>query len=530
MNAIQTPSELSWFRHDLPASLVVFLVALPLCMGIAIASGMPPASGLISGILGGLLVGTLSGSPLQVSGPAAGLVVIVFEVVEGFGVDGLALVIMGAGAVQAIAGRMGLGQWFRAMAPAVVYAMLAGIGVLIFSSQFHVMIDELPRANGIENILALPGALFKALKVRHDNPNHLAAMLGLATVISIVVWGRFAPGKLKMVPGPLVGVGAAVFLAHVLEIPVRYVDISDDLLRDLTLPRPHEALRDLSWPLVGAVIAMAFVASAETLLCAGAVDRMQTRVETDYDKELFAQGIGNVACGVVGALPMTGVIVRSSANVRAGARTRGSAILHGIWLLLLIALAPQALRMIPTASLAAILVYTGYKLVDPEHVADLKSYGRGAVMVYVVTLVTIVAVDLLTGVLVGFALASGRLLLALTRMQVGVTWNPEQDHVDVRVEGAATFIGLPKLVRVLGEIPANVSASINVDRVGYVDHACLQAMADWQQRRQDLGTKATIDWDEVHARSERAQWPVGAGGSTSADRHRSVAEAYPPTK
>jgi len=233
---------------------------------------------------------------------------------------------------------------------------------------------------------------------------------------------------------------------------------------------------------VVAGISLALIASAETLLCAAAVDRMQHEVRTDYNRELFAQGIGNTLCGLLGGLPMTGVIVRSSANVEAGAKTRLSAILHGLWLFLLVAFAPFLLRLVPTASLAGVLVYTGFKLVSPSHLRELRTFGWGAVGIYIVTLAGVVGKDLLTGVVIGLMLSVLRLLRKLGSFEIDVKQQPGSPRLDVTFRGALTFVGLPKLASTLESLPAAQEIHLHVDQLRYIDHACLVAIGDFERQ------------------------------------------------
>lgn len=363
------------FAQDALASIVVFLVALPLCMGIAIASGAPPAAGLLTGIIGGIIVGAASGCPLQVSGPAAGLAVIVYELIQKYGIEMLGPIVVVAGLIQLGAGLLRAGQLFRAIAPSVIYGMLAGIGVLIFSAQFHVMVDDKPKQNGLINLISIPQAIYKGIFPMEGTSHHLAAMLGVGTVLILLFWAKIKHKKLKAVPGALVAVLLATAAAQIFSLPVRYVNLPANLLEAVRLPGMEHIMRMGDWSLLIAAIAMAFVASAETLLSAAAVDQLQDGPRTNYDRELMGQGLGNILCGAVGGLPMTGVIVRSATNVAAGARTRMSAILHGVWLLLLVMAAPGVLRMVPVASLAAVLVYTGYKLISPENIRRLMGYA-----------------------------------------------------------------------------------------------------------------------------------------------------------
>src|SRR5215475_2355336 len=364
------------FVRDLSASLVVFLVALPLCMGIALASGMPPASGLVTGIIGGLVVGCIAGQPLQVSGPAAGLAVIVFELVREHGISALGPILMIAGAVQLVAGLLKTGRWFRAISPEVIHGMLAGIGVLIVIQQFHVVLDRSPQHSGPANIMAMWGAVFGGLFPLNGSKEESAALVGLVTMGVMFLWQKFRPERLKLLPGALLGIATATTMAQLLHLGVNRVKVPENLGQMISLPHLSSIDGIPLSTLVGTALALAFIASAETLLSAAAVDQMQTRSKTNYDRELTAQGVGNLLCGFLGALPMTGVIVRSSANVQAGAETRRSAILHGAWMLVSVVAFASVLRMIPTASLAAVLIFVGVKLVKPAEIKKLARFGR----------------------------------------------------------------------------------------------------------------------------------------------------------
>ncbi|MDF1666253.1 MAG: SulP family inorganic anion transporter, partial [Planctomycetota bacterium] len=228
------------YGRDFLASFVVFLVALPLCMGIAIASGVPVGAGLITGIIGGIIVGSIAGSPLQVSGPAAGLTVIIVGIVQDpeLGLPMLGLVVLGGGLLQITAGALRLGQWFRAISPTVIAGMLAGIGVIIFSSQFHVMVDDTPRAGPLQNLISIPNAIYKGVTPTEETYHHHAAWIGLLTIVSLVGWNAFRPKKLKVVPGPLVGVlvGAGVSQIFGYE-QILYVELPASLVDAITWPQ-----------------------------------------------------------------------------------------------------------------------------------------------------------------------------------------------------------------------------------------------------------------------------------------------------
>ena len=626
-------------RQDFLASIVVFLVALPLCMGIAIASGVPVAAGLITGIVGGLIVGWIAGAELQVSGPAAGLTVIVYELVQKHGLEVLGVAVLIGGALQLIAGVLRYGRWFRAVSPAVIHGMLAGIGVLILSSQFHVMVDDAPKGNGIENLLSIPEAIGKGLpwpelgtieerssrrdllqqfgslherqvqlresaaeripatfqdaghghEARHpESPlpdaspleplavkqrelvdrldalvaksetlgvsrtvrdpvalkeatrqtsermrtalndlrqgntervrasqadaqhgledvldelkNHdWAAKVGLLTILALLFWNALVPARLKLVPAPLVAVVIATVATAVLQLPVLYVAVPDNLWSEVHFP---SATILASVPLsvtFQAGLVLAVVASAETLLCATAVDQMQFGSRTNYDKELAAQGIGNMVCGFLGALPMTGVIVRSAANVEAGAKTRLSTILHGVWLLIFVSLLAFVLRMIPTAALAAMLVYTGYKLISVKAIRELNKYGWGEVAIYVVTLSTIVCADLLTGVLTGVALSAVKLLHRFSHLNVRLDVDQERKTAVLNLEGAATFVRLPVLASELERVPHDVELHVAFEHLNHIDHACLDLLMNWAKQHEGAGGTLVIDWESLHA-------------------------------
>ena len=515
----------SHVKQDFLSSIVVFLVALPLCMGVAIASGVDPARGLITGIVGGLVVGFLAGAPLQVSGPAAGLFVIVFQLVDGQrlayiaeqgGLENLdaaackamegqavehAMLAMGmsvliCGGLQLVAGLLKLGQWFRAVSPAVIHGMLAGIGVLIFVSQFHVMLDSSPGGKGLDNLLNIPASI---MKCEPGNSHFHAAMIGILTITSLF-WQKFVPAKINVIPAPLVAVVVASIFTLATGYVVLKIQVPANLLDQVSWPSPVSwqflQTRDI-W-ISGAILAA--VASAETLLCATALDKMHSGSRANYDRELAAQGIGNIVCGCLGALPMTGVIVRSSANVLAGGKTRLSAILHGAWILLFVVALPQVLSFIPKSCLGAILVYTGFKLVNIKAMKELWKYGWSELAIYLVTLTVIVVEDLLTGVIVGIVLAALKLLFTFSQLQTFTQTTAGTSKVTLDIQGAATFLRLPKLAADLERIPAGAELHVRFEHLDYIDHACLDLLLNWAKQHEALGGKLVIDWESLHAK------------------------------
>lgn len=483
----------SILSRDFTASIVVFLVAMPLCMGIAVASGVPPERGLITGIIGGIVVGALAGSPLQVSGPAAGLAVIVFEIVQKNGLSALGPILVLAGMIQLAAGALRLGQWFRAISPAVVHGMLAGIGVLIVAGQVHVLFGAAPKAHGLENLMAIPGAV-ASISLSALGGAEAALIVGLVTIGAILVWEKLRPARLRLVPGALLGVLAGTLVAAGFNLDVQRIAAPESIMAAIAVPGLADFARLSDPMLVLTALAVAFIASAETLLSAAAVDRMHDGPRTKYNKELFAQGVGNMLCGAVGALPMTGVIVRSSANVQAGAATRMSAIMHGVWILALVALLPWLLRQIPSAALAGVLVVTGWRLVSLEHVRQLFArYGLLPAMIWGATFVMVVATDLLTGVLVGMALTLVELAPNLKRMQLKVAGREigEQER-EVALEGAATFVQLPKITKALDAVPDGGVVRLNTRALSCLDHTCAEVLGEWVKSKARTGTRVEV--------------------------------------
>ena len=479
--------------RDLLASVVVFLVALPLCMGISIASGMPPTAGIITGIIGGLIVGVIAGSPLQVSGPAAGLSVLVLQFVQANGVEMLGVVVLFAGLFQLAAGLLKLGQWFRAVSPAVIHGMLAGIGVLILVAQFHVMFDGKPIGTGIQNLIGMPGTLIEAIQAGDHRIK--AGLIGVLTILVIAGWS-YAPKSWRVMPAPLAGVIAAVVAAFVLGLSdIAYVNVPDNIWSTVVFPTPDNLLRIVEAPIFVGAISIAFIASAETLLCATAVDQMHKGPRTKYDQELAAQGVGNTLCGLLGVLPMTGVIVRSSANVDAGAVTRNSAIFHGVWLLLFASAIPFTLNYIPISALAAVLVYTGYKLAYPKIVPTLRKFGRSEVAIYFITIATIVATNLLAGVVVGLVLSLMKLLYVFSHLEITKAEQPGTDRVDLDLKGAATLIRLPMLAAELEHLKPDSKVHVHIDKLDYIDHACIDLLTNWDRQHRATGGSLDIEWE-----------------------------------
>ena len=501
---------------DALASIVVFLVALPLCMGIAIASGAPPAAGLITGIVGGLVVGGIQGSALQVSGPAAGLAVIVFELIQRYGLNGLSVLIVAAGGLQMIAGLARGGRWFRAVPPSVINGMLGGIGVLIFASQVHVMVDDKPRSSGLLNLISIPEAVWKGIRPQENLPHEEAAIIGVLTIVVLVLWNK-APKKLKIVPAPLVGVIVGTLVANVLAFPIAHVNLPYSLISVIKLPGLADFQLLLTPAAWGSVAMLAIVASAETLLSAAAVDRMHSGKRTNFNRELFGQGVGNSLAGLLGGLPMTGVIVRSTANVQAGAKTRLSTIMHGAWLLLLVAFLPQVLRLVPVSSLAAVLVFTGYKLVNPAVVKQLRKYGKSEVVIYLVTVAAIVSTDLLKGVLIGLGLAVAKMLWVMSKLEITIEDDAANKRTQLHLKGSATFLRLPDIAEALESVPSDRELHVRLEQLEHLDHATLELLKTWEEQCKSKGGDLIIDWSVIDQTYHLGRRPRTASDFATAD-------------
>lgn len=479
------------FSHDVTASLVVFLVAMPLCLGIALASGVPVGMGLISGVIGGIVVGTLAGSPLQVTGPAAGLAVVVFGFVQEFGLALLGPVLVLAGLIQIAAGFLRIGTWFRLISPAVVHGMLTGIGILIILGQIHVLMGSAPAADAIENA----GAVHLSLRRVLGNDLTTEAMAlgtGLASLAAMLGWERWRPARLAMLPGALVAVVTGTLIALIADLPIPQVELPSSIMAAITLPSPADFTGLVQPGALIAAVVIAVIASAETLLSAAAVDKMHDGAPTRLNKELWAQGVGNGLCGLLGGLPVTGVIVRSSANVQAGARTRASAIMHGIWILALVALAPQMLALVPLTSLAAILLVTGWRLINLQHVRDLFGHhGAFPAGIWAATVIVILLQDLLIGVAVGLGLSLIE-IMPVIRRRFTATPRERAETIDIHLNGAATCTRVPKLLDMLESLPAGRPVRLNAQRLRYMDHTSAETISDWVRRETRAGRPVEI--------------------------------------
>jgi carbonic anhydrase len=463
-------------RHDLPASLVVFLVAVPMSLGIAFASGAPLVAGLIAAIVGGVVAGLLGGSPLTVSGPTAGQTVIIAEAIQRFGWPATCAITVLAGVVQVVLGCSRVARGALAISPAIVHGLLAGIGITIVLAQLHVVFGGDMQVVPLDNLVELPGQVLDA-----SGP---ATLVGLLTVGLLVVWPRL-PAAARVVPGPLAAVVGVTILSVVTGMTLDRVAVPDNALRLDLVP----ALPDGEWAAFTLTVVMiAAMASVESLLSSVAADRLHNGPRANLNRELVGQGAANIVSGGLGGLPVTGVIIRSSTNIAAGARTRASAVLHGLWILLFVVLLAGVLRSIPLAALAGLLVYVGAKLVDLNHIRAVRQHGD--LLVYLATLGGVVFLDLMSGLLLGLGVAA---VLTLRRLLwSGIRAEPDGDGWRIVVEGALAAVSIPCLSAVLATIPPGTTVTLELV-VDYLDHAAFDTLSAWQQAHERTGGTVVVE-------------------------------------
>ncbi|WP_322046373.1 SulP family inorganic anion transporter [Paraburkholderia sp. J67] len=511
-------------RSDLFAGIVVFLVALPLCLGIATASGVEPFAGLLSGIVGGLVVALLSGSHLSVSGPAAGLVVIVVSAIGTLGsFSAFLCAVLIAGALQVVLGLLRAGQLASFVPVPVIKGMLASIGLLL-------IVKQVPLGLG----LSAPGATHP-----HDTAATLATPFGpvllpalVLAVVSVALLFAWETPRAKRyalvraVPGPLavvaLGIGTTVLLdafAPALALPVEQrvaldsLASFDSLAGAFALPDFTQFVDADVWRVA---LTLAIVASLETLLSLEAVEQMDPqRRRASPDRELKAQGVGNMVAGALGGLPITAVIVRSSANLNAGARTRLSAFVHGVLLLVSVFALTTVLNLIPLACLAAILIQTGYKLAKPQLFMAMMREGAERLIPFVATIVGVLATDLLIGI--GIGIAVSMLLAMRANLDDTFALAEHDDHYLLSFRKDASFLAKPMLMRCLARIPDRATVLIDAERADFVDRdirETLERFVDDAPRRHI--TVERVHWPRLDAPTKRRLPWARTAGTTQA--------------
>ncbi|GAA2661412.1 MULTISPECIES: SulP family inorganic anion transporter [Actinosynnema] len=466
------PGLLTALRHDVPASLVVFLVAIPLSLGFAAASGAPLMAGLVSAAVGGIVAGALGGAPMQVSGPAAGMVLITTSLIAEYGWAATAMITVGAGLFQLACGLTGVARVALSLSPAVVHGLLAGIGVTIALSQLVVVLGGEAGATAEENVLMVFA------------PVDLESLAVGAVAVAVMLLWPLVP-RASFAPAPLVAVAAATGVGAGLD--VARVELPG--IEGLVAPvMPSGSITGIAF----AVVTVAVVASVETLLSAVAVDKLHDGPRADLDRELVAQGVANTVAGAVGGLPVSGGIARGSTNVAAGAVTRMSAVLHGVWIGVFALALGSVLELVPLAALSGVLLVVGLRLVSPERMRVLWRHGEFTA--YAVTVVGVVALGLVQGVLLGVAAAVLRSVYRLAHCSVRVD-EAGGEGCRVVIRGSLVFLGAGRMVRELRAVPLrrHVVLELHID---FLDHGAFEAIEDWRAGYERLG--GSVEVLEVH--------------------------------
>jgi len=485
---------LSFFKHDLKASITVFFVALPLCLGISLASGAPVYSGLLAGIIGGLIISLISCSELSVSGPAAGLTAISIAAIHELGsIEIFFLAVSIAGLLQILLGIFRLGGFTHFIPSAVIKGMLAAIGIILSSKQIPLLVGyNQPDfwTNQLFNILTFHHA-FEHITNLYQNTSAGAIVIAILSLTLGIVWTKSLSKKFPFLPGSFIIVVCGILLALFFKYffpalqlkPTQFVSIPQNVFSQITFPDFHSAFSNSDIWKDAAVIC--FVATLESLLSIEAIDKLDpyNRI-TPQNRELIAQGTGNFLSGLLGGIPITAVIVRSSANAEAGAKTKLSAFTHGVWLLLIILFALPLVHLIPYCVLAVILVRTGYNLAKPKMIYAVYKQGREQFLPFLVTIVSILFTDLLIGVLIGIVFSI--YFLVKHTYRAGYTLKEKNEghlkHYTMELALNVSFLNKKRIMDVLDKIPEySIIEIIGSDSV-YIDNDILEIFHDFKSK------------------------------------------------
>lgn len=485
-------------KYDLPSGIVVFLIAVPLCLGIALASGAPLFSGMISGIIGGIVIGTMSSSHTSVSGPAAGLAAVVLVAIQTLGsYEAFLLAIVLAGIFQIALGFARAGSIADYFPSSVIKGMLTAIGVII-------ILKQIPHALGYDHTSEGDEAFFEpdgsntfssiwAAITQYIHPG--ATLVALFAIGIILMWDKpFIKKRLPSIPGALVAVLFSVLAnellktmgdpwairaEHLVNIPV--ANSMQDFLGQFTTP---DFTQWMNPAIYTTALTICIVASVETLLSIEAVDRIDPQMRiTNTNRELKAQGIGNLICGLIGGLPITSVIVRSSANINANSKTKVSTIFHGTLILVCVAFIPKVLNMIPLAALAAILILTGYKLAKPKMFKAMYANGKYQWWPFIITVAAVVFTDLLTGV--GIGLAASVVSILLGNMKNAYKFKKENYHdgdiIHIHLSQEVSFLNKAGIKHTLDMLPENSKVLIDAEGTAYIDFDVLEIIREFTE-------------------------------------------------
>lgn len=489
--------RIMWLRHDLAAGLSVFLVALPLCLGIALASGAPLYAGLLSGIIGGLIVAPISGSPLAVSGPAAGLTTLVAASIVSMGDYRIFLLtIIVAGLFQLLIGLLKLGVIANFFPSSVIKGMLAAIGIILISKQVPLMLGyNQPDfwTSGFTELFSSKNIMGNFNQFS-QNVTKSSIIVSLASLAAMLIVQKKIIKAFDKIPAPLFAVAVGIMLNYTLE----YVNPSLALNSTQLVQIPSNIFSEITFPNFGALFStsqiwkdgliIGLLATLETLLCIEAIDKLdrQNRI-SPVNRELIAQGVGNMTCGLLGAIPLTAVVVRGAANVDAGARTKMAAITHGAFLLLAVLLIPFVLNSIPYASLAAILLVTGYNLTKPKLYINLWQLGSKQFLPFIITILVILATDLLIGVGIGLLISIYFIIQNNFKAEYKIT-STTQDGLSgklIKLNTNVTFLNKVKLKKALDEIPEYDVLTIDGSGCNFIDYDILEIISAFETKAKE---------------------------------------------
>lgn len=484
------------FSKDFFASFIVFLIAMPLCLGVAIASGVDPIKGVFTGIIGGVIVGALSGSPLQISGPSPGLAVMVLYVVSTYGPDALIPLGLVIGLFQISTALLKVAHFFQATPPSLLKAMLSGIGALIVMGQCYIIFNLPMSSNGLINLGGLPNLFIDLASGAMTDVQVYSALVGLVTICVLIAWS-FGKGQFfEVFPGPLASILVGSLVVFAFGWEVKMIEIPENVIGAAFDLNHFFALRSVDLSFYMYAIGFAFVASAETLLCVSAVDKM-AKTTSNYNKQILAQGVANTVAGLVGALPVVGVIVRSAANIEFGAKTRLSSILLGLWIGLFLFL-PGILGYIPIPALAGLLIYTGVKLLDIRHMFDYVRTPSKSSLIFFTTFVVTVAVDLLSGVVAGFAVSIAILVYDVLKFDLSI--EDKGENKVLKFKGKLSFLDLPVLSKQLQKqnLEDATNLEICLQEVEYLDPAISEHLNELKDKLEAQGTNIEIKYSKLN--------------------------------
>jgi MFS superfamily sulfate permease-like transporter len=488
------PNQKLNLSQNLVSALVVFLVALPLCIGIAAACGLSPDKGLIAGAIGGIVVGLFGGAPLQVSGPANGLIPIISELGSEHGLIILGAAVMLAGIIQAMAGFLRLGVFFRALCPSVIYGLMAGFGLVIFSSQLMISLDGVPSGTFSANVAAIPTEF---MKIFTSTATLHALLVSVFTLSGIIIWNALIKQlnhrsdlgysqALRKVPPYLIGILIGTTVHYAFSLSSHTIAIPETISQDLSEGvNSLYALLAKDASAIGTIfefaVTIAILASVETMVSTASLDKISAaKTSSNYNRELIAQGLGNFLCGLFSAPPITGVMIRSTANVEAGATSNISTIMHGLLLMGALLMFGQALHFIPAAALAAILMHADLRLINVKAVKLLAAEEKRHVITFLATTVAVITFGVLYGVAVGLGLSAFWLLRRFVALEIKC--------LDSKVEltGVATFMDLPRLLRFLESLPANSNLQVCTKGLRYIDPSARDVIDSLKSKMQGV--------------------------------------------